>query len=65
MNSSIRDGRRVGVRALVGMDVSVQDDLSDEIVARAPRPDVRARPDDDDRASIGFAGRAKPIPSTS
>ena len=64
INSSIRDGRRVGVRALVGMDVSVQDDLSDEVVARAPRPDVRARPDDDDRASIGFAGRAKPIRRT-
>jgi UDP-3-O-[3-hydroxymyristoyl] glucosamine N-acyltransferase len=57
INSSIRDGRRVGSRALVGMDVSVQEDLADEVVARAPRPDVRARPDRDDRASIGFTGQ--------
>ena len=65
INSSVRDGRRVGVRALVGMDVSVQDDLADDVVARAPRPDVRCRPDDDDRASIGFAGRANSIRWTS
>lgn len=41
INSSIRDGRHVGSRVLVGMDVSVQDDLADDAVARAPRPDVR------------------------
>jgi UDP-3-O-[3-hydroxymyristoyl] glucosamine N-acyltransferase LpxD len=41
INSSIRDGRRVGSRALVGMDASVQDDLADNAVVRAPRPDVR------------------------
>jgi UDP-3-O-[3-hydroxymyristoyl] glucosamine N-acyltransferase len=56
INSSIRDGRRVGSRALVGMDVSVQQDLADNAVARAPRPDVRIRPEDD-RAAIGFEDR--------
>jgi UDP-3-O-[3-hydroxymyristoyl] glucosamine N-acyltransferase len=56
INSSIRDGRRVGSRALVGMDVSVQHDLPDDTVSRAPRPDVRTRPDDD-RAAIGFTER--------
>jgi len=56
INSSIRDGRRVGSRALVGMDVSVQQDLSDNTVARAPGPDVRIRPDDD-RTAIGFTER--------
>jgi UDP-3-O-[3-hydroxymyristoyl] glucosamine N-acyltransferase len=61
INSSIRDGRRVGSRSLVAMDVSVQEDLADDVVARAPRPDVRTRPDSDDRASTGFAGRADPI----
>lgn len=55
INSSIRDGRRVGARALVGMDASVQENLPDGGIARAPRPDVRTRPDDDDLASIGFA----------
>ncbi len=54
INSSIRDGRRVGERSLVGMDVSVQNDLDDKSVARAPRPDVRPSSDDDDSA-IGFA----------
>ncbi|HEX8686551.1 MAG TPA: hypothetical protein VF654_08615, partial [Pyrinomonadaceae bacterium] len=53
VNSSIREGRRVGSHALVGMDVSLQQDLPDDTVARAPRPDVRPR-DDDDRAAIGF-----------
>ena len=61
INSSIRDGRRVGSRALVGMDVSVQEDLADDIIARAPRPDVQPRPDDHDRLSIGFTGRPRPI----
>ena len=65
INSSIRDGRRVGTRALVGMDVSVQEDLADDVVARAPRPDVQTRPDDDDRLSIGFTGRPRPIRRTS
>ena len=41
INSSIRDGRRVGSRALVGMDASIQDDVPDNAVARAPRPHVR------------------------
>lgn len=56
INSSIRDGRRVGSRALVGMDVSVQHDLPDDTVSRAPRPDVRTRPDCDP-AAIGFKQR--------
>ena len=55
INSSVRDGRRVGSHALVGMDVSLQDDLPDESVARAPRPDVRPRADAD-RDAIGFEG---------
>jgi UDP-3-O-[3-hydroxymyristoyl] glucosamine N-acyltransferase LpxD len=54
INSSIRDGRRVGSRSLVGMDASVQQDLPDNAVARAPRPDVTTR-SDDDGDSIGFS----------
>jgi UDP-3-O-[3-hydroxymyristoyl] glucosamine N-acyltransferase len=54
INSSIRDGRRVGEHSLIGMDVSLQHDLPDNSVARAPRPDVKTRTDDDN-ASIGFA----------
>jgi UDP-3-O-[3-hydroxymyristoyl] glucosamine N-acyltransferase len=53
MNASIREGLRVGSYALVGMDVSLQQDLPDRTVARAPRPDVRPRADDDP-ATIGF-----------
>lgn len=53
INSSIREGRRVGSRSLVGMDASVQQDLPDNAVARAPRPDVTTR-SDDDGDSIGF-----------
>jgi UDP-3-O-[3-hydroxymyristoyl] glucosamine N-acyltransferase LpxD len=53
INSSIRDGRRVGSRSLVGMDGSVQEDLADHGVARAPRPDVKTRLDDDG-STIGF-----------
>lgn len=58
VNASIGEGRRVGAHALVGMDVSVQSDLPDHAVARAPRPDVKPRPDDDDLLGIGFAGRS-------
>lgn len=53
MNSSIRPGRRVGSHALVGMDASVQQDLPDDAVARAPRPAVAPRPDGD-RTAVGF-----------
>jgi len=56
INSSIRDGRRVGAHTLVGMDVSVQQDLPDNSVARAPRPNIRSR-DTDDSAAIGFTNR--------
>lgn len=56
MNSSIRDGHRVGAHALVGMDASVQQDLAANAVARAPRPDVRSR-SKDDHAAIGFKDR--------
>src|SRR5712692_10010135 len=56
INSSIRDGRRVGSRALVGMDVSLQQDLAENSVARAPCPHVKMRPDDDSTA-IGFRER--------
>ena len=53
INSSIRDGRHVGRRSLIGMDVSVQHDLADQAIARAPRPDVSMR-SDDDSSTIGF-----------
>lgn len=56
INSSIRNGRRIGSGALVGMDVSVQQDLAANAVARAPRPDIRMR-SEDDRAAIGFEDR--------
>lgn len=58
INASVRDGRRVGAQALVGMDASVQDDLADDAVARAPRPEIRARTDGE-RAAIGFPRRPK------
>jgi len=58
VNATIRDGVRVGAHALVGMDVSLQRDLPDKTVARAPRPDVKPRPDDDDLTAIGFTGRS-------
>jgi len=41
VNSGIRDGRRVGSHALVGMGASLQDDLDDYAVARAPRAEIR------------------------
>lgn len=53
VNSSIRNGRRVGSHSLVGMDSSVQQDLADNAVARSPRPDVSTR-SADDSDSIGF-----------
>ena len=53
INASVRDGRRVGSHALVGMDASVQHDLPDETVARAPRPAIAPRADVDPLA-IGF-----------
>jgi UDP-3-O-[3-hydroxymyristoyl] glucosamine N-acyltransferase LpxD len=56
INSSIREGRRVGSYALVGMDASIQHDLADEAIARAPRPDVQARTDDN-YSAIGFTER--------
>jgi UDP-3-O-[3-hydroxymyristoyl] glucosamine N-acyltransferase len=56
INSSIRDGRHVGSHSLIGMDVSLQQDLAENCVARAPRPDVKKRPDEDDTA-IGFTKR--------
>jgi UDP-3-O-[3-hydroxymyristoyl] glucosamine N-acyltransferase LpxD len=64
INSSIRNGRRVGSRTLVGMDVSVQHDLAGNSVARAPRPDIKVRRDDDDGTTIGFSdlSRAKTPP---
>lgn len=57
INSSVRDGRRIGSRALVGMDASVQHDLADDAIARAPLPDIATRPADDDPSAIGFAKR--------
>jgi len=57
INSSIRDGRRIGTHALVSMDASMQHDLDDDAIACAPRPDIDARPGDDDPSKIGFAKR--------
>jgi UDP-3-O-[3-hydroxymyristoyl] glucosamine N-acyltransferase LpxD len=56
MNSSVRQGRRVGSHALVGMDASIQQDVADNAVVRAPRPDVQMRKDDD-HTTIGFPER--------
>lgn len=53
INSSIREGRRVGSRSLVGMDSSIQQNLEDNTIARAPRPNITERTDDD-QSSIGF-----------
>jgi UDP-3-O-[3-hydroxymyristoyl] glucosamine N-acyltransferase LpxD len=53
INSSIRNGAQVGAHTLVGMDVSVQQDLDENVVARAPRPEVKVRLEDD-RSAIGF-----------
>ena len=53
INASVRDGCRVGSHALIGMDASVQHDLPDDSIARAPRPTNAARTDYDS-AAIGF-----------
>jgi UDP-3-O-[3-hydroxymyristoyl] glucosamine N-acyltransferase len=53
INSSIRDGRHVGARSLVGMHSSVQEDIPEDAVARAPRPAVEAR-SQADPSTIGF-----------
>jgi len=55
INASIRDGRRVGERSLVGMSASVQHNVPDASVTRAPRSPVERRPLDDDFTAIGFA----------
>jgi UDP-3-O-[3-hydroxymyristoyl] glucosamine N-acyltransferase len=60
INTSLREGRRIGARALVGMDSSVQHDLPDDALTRAPRPEVEARSAGDERSAIGFAGRKRP-----
>lgn len=57
LNATIGEGRRVGAHSLVGMDTSVQADLPENSIARAPRPDVQPRPEDDDLRAIGFSGR--------
>lgn len=53
INASVRPGLRVGAHALVGMDASIQQDVADNSVVRAPRPDVRIRKDND-HTTIGF-----------
>jgi UDP-3-O-[3-hydroxymyristoyl] glucosamine N-acyltransferase LpxD len=58
INSTVRDGRRVGAHALVGMDASVQDDLADNMMARAPRAEVAERPQGD-HSGIGFTVRQR------
>jgi len=59
INASIRDGRRVGERSLVGMSASVQHNLPDASVTRAPRSAFQRRPPDDDLTAIGFDRRSK------
>jgi UDP-3-O-[3-hydroxymyristoyl] glucosamine N-acyltransferase LpxD len=59
INASVRDGRRVGAHSLVGMSASVQHNLPDASVARAPRTGFERRPPDDDVTKIGFARRSK------
>src|SRR5258708_3474407 len=54
VNSSIRNGRRVGHRALVGTDVSVQQGVAANALGSAPRPEVGVRRGDDDSTAIGF-----------
>jgi UDP-3-O-[3-hydroxymyristoyl] glucosamine N-acyltransferase len=49
-----------GSHALVGMDASVQEDLEDGAIARAPQPAVGRRPADGDLTGIGFGYRRKP-----
>jgi UDP-3-O-[3-hydroxymyristoyl] glucosamine N-acyltransferase len=53
MNSTVRNGRTIGAHTLIGMDVSVQRDLPEKVVARA-RPPIVTTLTDDDLASIGF-----------
>lgn len=60
INASIRDGRRVGERSLVGMSASVQQNVPDASVTRAPRSPVQRRRADDDLTAIGFSRRSKP-----
>jgi UDP-3-O-[3-hydroxymyristoyl] glucosamine N-acyltransferase LpxD len=43
INSSVRNAQRVGAYSVIGMDVSVQQDLPDRTVARAPLPELRMR----------------------
>ena len=47
MNSTVRNGRTVGAQTLIGMDVSVQRDLPEKVVARGRPPIVTTRTDDD------------------
>jgi hypothetical protein len=54
VNSSIRDGCPVGSHCLVGMDSSIQQNIDDNGVTRAPRPDIKTRPADADLLRIGF-----------
>jgi UDP-3-O-[3-hydroxymyristoyl] glucosamine N-acyltransferase len=68
MNSTVRNGRTIGAHTLIGMDVSVQRDLPENVVARARPPIVTARTDDD-LNTIGFnepplQGSANITPST-
>ena len=53
MNATIRNGRGIGKRSLVGMDASVQKDLPDAGLARAPAA-VATQRVENDPASIGF-----------
>jgi len=58
LNASVRNGRRVGARALVGMDASVQNDVPDRSVAIARPAHLGKRSDDDDPGVIGFTERS-------
>lgn len=54
VNSSIRNGRRVGSRSLVGMHSAVQKDMDDASVTRVRKQRIRTRPADFDLEKIGF-----------
>jgi UDP-3-O-[3-hydroxymyristoyl] glucosamine N-acyltransferase LpxD len=53
MNSTLRNGRTIGAHTLIGMGVSVQRDLPENVVAR-PRPPIVTTQTDDDMSVIGF-----------
>jgi len=58
VNSTVRNGRRVGARSLVGMDASIQRDVADRSVAVARPAHLGKRSAEDDASVIGFTDRS-------